>query len=574
MDEKQLLTDPLAFKPRRARFGLWHYLALAALACVAIVRFPLSLLKHSGHCHDGLVSYPGEHVGWKACGDLKGRPLECSEINVPMDQFNAENSGNKTFSIPLIRLRGKNGTQNLLLNPGGPGGSGLEFLFRRGEQLNAIVGEGFHLLSFDPRGINGSRPQALCYPDKEVRRDHSLYRGDRIIEDSPEVYAWTTNEVKACQDTMGEYGGYINTPQTAADMNSILDALGQEEMVYWGFSYGTILGQTYATLFPERSSRVIIDGVANNYDWYGNKFDVESLFDTENVLLGFFDECIKAGQNCTLSGHAKSKEELWDKVMSLVDGLESQPLSVYINNTAYGLLNRNNILNDAIFPALYKPATWYDLADRLAKLLEGNATEAFLAYSTKSDGWDMNDDGNYFVTMNDAVVGPKNWPQDRQTFLDELVPFLNQSLFGQTESVEYYTKQQWIIPKTHNYTQISVETAHPLLILSTTFDPVCPLISARSANAAFKDSQIIELKGYGHCTVSMPSTCIAGHVRNFLYNGTLPAEYTQCEVDGPYFIKPEDDGKAVALKHFDSSEEQRIHLAQVELAKDPLWPRW
>jgi len=149
-----------------------------------------------------------------------------------MDQFNPDKSGNKTFSIPIIRLRGKNATQNLLLNPGGPGGSGFEFIYRRGEQLNAIVGEGFHLVSFDPRGINSSRSVATCYPYKDVRREHSLYRGDRIIEDSPDVYAWAKNAVKAWRDTMGEYESYVNTPQTAADMNSILDAIGQDEMVY------------------------------------------------------------------------------------------------------------------------------------------------------------------------------------------------------------------------------------------------------------------------------------------------------------------------------------------------------
>jgi len=172
------------------------------------------------------------------------------------------------------------------------------------------------------------------------------------------------------------------------------------------------------------------------------------------------------------------------------------------------------------------------------------------------------------------LSGPENWSQDRQILLKELIPFLNQSIFSQTESTGYYTKQQWAIPKTHNFTQTIVETAHPLLILSTSFDPVCPLVSARSANRAFKGSQIIELKGYGHCAISMPSNCVAKHVRDFLYNGTLPANYTQCEVDGPYFIKPEDKGKAVAFKHFDDEEERRIHLAQVEIAQDPSWPRW
>ncbi len=100
-------------------------------------------------------------------------------------------------------------------------------------------------------------------------------------------------------------------------------------------------------------------------------------------------------------------------------------------------------------------------------------------------------------------------------------------------------------------------------------------MSARSANAAFEGSQIVEVKGYGHCSIAVPSTCLAKHVRDFLYDGKLPSNYTQCDVDGPYFIKPEDDkAKVAARKHFDDLEEQRIHLAQVELARDSTWPLW
>jgi pimeloyl-ACP methyl ester carboxylesterase len=106
------------------------------------------------------------------------------------------------------------------------------------------------LLGFDPRGINGSHPLATCYPTPEAYRELSRVRDRNIVEDSAELFAWAANNVRACDDTMGEHGRYLNTPQTATDMNSILDAIGQQDMYYWGFSYGTLLGQTYATLFP------------------------------------------------------------------------------------------------------------------------------------------------------------------------------------------------------------------------------------------------------------------------------------------------------------------------------------
>lgn len=552
------------------------------LALLTLIHTPWRSLLRTHDCAHrklGLLTYEGEKLTWEACGDVKGRAVECSTMTVPMDQFNATNSGDRVFTIPLIRMRGKNATQNLLLNPGGPGGSGLEFMFRRGEQLSTIVGEGFHLLSFDPRGINSSTPRALCYPDEETRQSLSRVKDKRVVEDSAEAYAFAKNLVQGCAATMGEHGLYINTPQTAADMNSILDAVGQEDMVYWGFSYGTLLGQTYAGLFPERSKRVIIDGVVNQFDWYNEFAEVESFSDSEHVFDGFLDECFKAKENCTLSTHAKSKEELFDKILGLAESIYDEPLSVYVNNTAWGTLDYFSIISHAIFPALYKPAIWYDLADRLAKLLEGNATEVFLNYGRGSP-WGINFDANYFVTMNDGKAGPKFWPKERIPALKNIIePVANSSLFTGDVIGGLYIKQHWTAPKTHSYVpKLDVRTAHPLLILSTTFDPVCPLVSARSANRAYVDSQIVEVKGYGHCSVSVTSTCVAKHVRNFLYNGTLPESYTQCEVDGPYFIKPEEEGKAsTALKEFDDPEDTRIHMAQVELARDtdwPLWSRW
>jgi pimeloyl-ACP methyl ester carboxylesterase len=258
-------------------------------------------------------------------------------------------------------------------------------------------------------------------------------------------------------------------------------------------------------------------------------------------------------------------------VFDFSEKLKQQPISVYVNNTVYGQLDWASVWYNGIFPALYKPASWYSLADNLAKLLQGNATDAWMAYGMTA-AWDMEGDGNTFVTMNDALTGPEYWPQDRQSLLDEIIHDLNTSIFAPTENSGYYSKQQWKIPRTHNFTQESgIETAHPLLILSTTYDPICPLVSAKSAYSAFKGSQLVEVLGYGHCSIAVASTCLARHVRDFLYNGTLPDEYTKCEVDGSYFIKPEEDGKVTAQREFESDEDEQIHLAQLQLARDWEW---
>jgi len=115
-------------------------------------------------------------------------------------------------------------------------GSGVGFLWRKGEYLNKVVGEGFHLLSFDPRGVNGSIPRASCYFDSAQRTQNLVTKPWDVNYEAGDLFVRAENQAKACDDTTGEHGAYINTPQTAADMNSILDAIGQKEMYYWGFS--------------------------------------------------------------------------------------------------------------------------------------------------------------------------------------------------------------------------------------------------------------------------------------------------------------------------------------------------
>lgn len=525
------------------------------------------------------LQYAGESIKWEPCGEISKHPLECSSIPVPMDHFNATNSGSHTFDIPLIRLRAHDAGhgRNILLNPGGPGGSGINFMHRKGALLNTIIGEGFHLVSFDPRGVNASRPQALCYPDEDTRRNLATGGAKTsfpdAVRDSGYTYGRADNLVQACADTTGTHGAYINTPQTAADMNSILDALGQENLTYWGFSYGTLLGQTYATLFPERVGSVIIDGVANVFDWYDSLLDEEMWTDTDRAFEGFFDECAKAGGNCSLTAFGETKEELLGVIADLGAELKEQPIAVYINETHHGLVGFDTIFYDAFFGALYKPEGWHKLADTLTKLLHGNATQAFLSYAT--DNSPSDNDAYSFILLNDGLTGPKHWPQERKPLLSTILEVLDESIFAVTEDETYYQKAKWRLPNTHNFKpKKGVKTANPLLILSTTYDPVCPLVSARVARDAFEGSRLIEVLGYGHCSVALPSACLAKHVRAFLYDGKLPDGDgdVQCEVDIPYFLPPEEKKAHIGSVAGEDDEARRILEAQIELAKADGWP--
>lgn len=115
-------------------------------------------------------------------------------------------------------------------------GSGVDFLRGRGAQLTQIVGEDFHLLSFDPRAVGRSKPRGECYTSDKARADWLSTNPWDLEYQAGEMYTRAENIARACEDMMGEQGKFINTPQTAADMNLILDAIRQEELYFWGFS--------------------------------------------------------------------------------------------------------------------------------------------------------------------------------------------------------------------------------------------------------------------------------------------------------------------------------------------------
>jgi pimeloyl-ACP methyl ester carboxylesterase len=545
----------------------------------------LSIVPNSQSCnsHARTFTYPGEKVIWHACGERSNRTLECGNVTVPMDQFNATNSGNKTFTIPLIRLRGHNATQSILFNPGGPGGSGVGAIYSIGEKLHAMIGEGFHLLSFDPRGINGSIPAASCYPEsnqeQKVRHMQPLIHQGARVADMGELVAWTSNYVKACSETMDEHGSYINTPQTAADMNSILDAVGQQDMLYYGVSYGTVLGQTYAAMFPERSRRVIIDGVVNAFQWYSELTFSESLDDNEVIFDNFLAKCVEAGpENCTLASAAADAHLIKARILDTVEDLRAEPLSVYLNSTHYGLITAEMVLNTAAFNALYRPSLWPDLADNLSQLMAGNGTAFFLKYGL-ADAPDMT--AFNFVVGNDGLSGPEYWKQGSEEMQEMLRPLWNATLMGSAQNILYFAKQQWPLARTHSFElkrpgmagQTTIKTAHPVLILSTTYDPVTPLKSARAANSAFEGSQIVEVKGFGHASIAEPSRCLVRKFREYFYEGKLPHEHTTCEVDLPYFPR-DDDRDKIKVVTAEIEDEEKAYVAQVALAKEWMGPHY
>jgi TAP-like protein len=255
------------------------------------------------------------------------------------------------------------------------------------------------------------------------------------------------------------------------------------------------------------------------------------------IFDGFIEECFLAKENCPLNT-IKNKGfetalELRNYIDDFLQKLEEEPIPVYVNSSHYGAITRRNAVMSTIFPSLYKPAvSWPSLAKNLAELLKGNATLWFNTYPDSL--WSKHiGDPTIFVMMNDNWKTGSSAPfhgikqiQNYSFSVPEYSKLL--SAHGRLLGFDFFDRAAWAFPTTHNfhphyYPEFSrVKTAHPILMLSTTYDPVCPLISAKKARDSFEGAGLLEQKSYGHGSQSMASLCTAKHVHRYFKEGVLP----------------------------------------------------
>jgi len=212
-------------------------------------------------------------------------------------------------------------------------------------------------------------------------------------------------------------------------------------------------------MFPDRVSRLIIDGVSNQDDWYNSFYDAETLTDTDKIFDAFIEECFLAGENCPLNSIKDVQFETAGKLQTYIDdflqNLEEEPIPVYVNSSHYGAITRPNVVMKTIFPSLYRPAaSWSSLANNLAALLKGNATQWFNAYP--GSPWDGIGDAYIFVTMNDNLKTGQDAPfhgikpiQNYSLSLPEYSKLL--SLHGRLLGFDFFDRAAWVSPNFIEY---------------------------------------------------------------------------------------------------------------------------
>ncbi|KAA8570852.1 hypothetical protein EYC84_000243 [Monilinia fructicola] len=320
---------------------------------------------------------PSSELAWHQCFD----EFDCARLEVPLDWLEPTNSS----KVVLAVLR-KNATSKvdykgpLFINPGGPGGSAVRTVKDRWKAIHVSVGSNHDIIGFDPRGIGATTPSAHCWNEPQEERIWKI-QGLGLVDSHPgmiyDLYARQSADSKHCEATIGDLSRFLGTVSVARDMLEILNKLGYEKLRYWGISYGTVIGGTFAAMYPDKIERLVSDGNVNYSEWY-NGTGIHYTEDTDKVMLAFFEFCHAAGpQNCAF--YSSTPAAIQRRLEDIYAKLRRYPLQVfsYTNNTvelqSLGITRPKVItyseVKNAVIYSLYQPLLFFpQLAEALASL--------------------------------------------------------------------------------------------------------------------------------------------------------------------------------------------------------------
>ena len=416
---------------------------------------------------------------------------------------------------------------SMLMNPGGPGGSGYDFVSQSAAYIvTSDVLAAYDIIGFDPRGVGLSTP-IECYDDAE--KDELLYG---TFDADYGTQAWidelTVAEqgwIDACVENTGDLLGHLDAASVARDMDVMRAVLGDEKLTYLGYSYGTYLGAVYAELFPEKVGRMVLDGAVDPLVG-----DLDALATQmagfESAYRAFLEFCFDSGE-CPFSGSVESAMQQTETLILSVDGkgMESDDgRTLDVATVGTGLINN-----------LYSESSWGSLVSMLADLKAGDPQATFDAadsYNNRYPGGFY--DGNGYdiytaVTCNEGTLGTDGvTPLEGLAVIDQRAPFL-----GFATALDDYvaldvTCSNWPYPVADMPTSYEAAGAPPIMVVGTTNDPATPYSQAVSLAGQLSSGFLVTYQGEGHTIYAHGVACVDDTVDAYFLKGTVPASDPMC----------------------------------------------
>ncbi|MFE7405474.1 alpha/beta hydrolase [Isoptericola sp. NPDC057559] len=469
---------------------------------------------------DGFEKFYGQALEWTDCKN----GLQCATAAAPLSWHDA---GAGSIELALVRnpADGKDPQGSLLVNPGGPGASGVDFVRSDAENDGSTFGkklrDAFDIVGFDPRGVQDSTP-VTCFDD--ARKDESLAKDfdpstdDGLAAMEAESRAWG----EACAEHTGDVLGQVDTQSAARDMDMLRAVLGDDQLHYLGYSYGTQLGATYAGLFPGRAGRLVLDGAIDT-TLSSDEISAGQSVGFENALRAYVADC-QAGKGCPLPG---SVDDGMQRIKALFDQAYERPLPT---SDADRPVTRT-LAFYGVALTLYNQANWPVLTQALTEAITSGTGDTLLYLADAYN--DRNADGTYSSNSSEAfrAVGCLD---DRGTTdvgemraeaaeIEKKAPTVGEFFaYGGT------TCADWPAPLAKKEFDVHAKGAAPIVVIGTTNDPATPYAWAEGLAKTLDSGVLVTYEGEGHTAYSPSRPCVADVVESYLVDGDVPKDGTTC----------------------------------------------
>jgi len=470
--------------------------------------------------HDAAPPHAVRKLTWHAC-DVT---FQCSKLVVPVSYADPAD-GTLTLAVVEAPATGDPKTaRDLVMNPGGPGASGVQFLEGSVSGFPAPLRQQFNLVSFDPRGIGGSDP-VECASPPVLRR----WIGLDPDPTTPAEITGTIADVKAfdaacARSVARDVLANLSTAVTARDMDGLRAALGEAKLDYLGFSYGTYLGALYAQAFPGHVGNMVLDGAVDPaLSEVATEQQQAASFAVD--LHDFFAWC-PTNATCVRElpdGAAAT----YDEVMGSLEA--GHTLAAHLSTVLGGEQQAGyGVVLTGVVSSLYSTNYWPYLAEGLAAAAgsQDGTVLTELAYSYA--GFNANGTVQNLVSANLAIAC-----LDRPSPSVSSYPSLARRLattapdFGSTEAWGTLPCNYWPVPPTGKAAPIHLSERIPILVVGSTHDPATPYAWAKALTGQLEGAELLTRDGDGH-TGYFSSTCVQNSVDRYLSTGVRPPPGTVC----------------------------------------------
>lgn len=464
---------------------------------------------------DDLLPYYGQTLTWSDCGT----GFDCTDVTAPLDW---ENPGEGEITLSVVRHQATGTAQgSLLTNPGGPGASGVELIR---DSLDFAVGaaliENYDVIGFDPRGV-GESTAVTCF-DAAGMDDYlySIPAGKRgSAEWEAELLDAHKEFADACEANSGGILPYVTTINAARDMDLIRAVLGDKQLNYLGYSYGTFLGATYADLYPDKAGRLVLDG-AIDPAVSGLDVGATQALGFESALRAYMQDCLDSGE-CPFTG---TVDEAMADLGALLASVDAAPLE----NGDGRMLGADSLMT-GIIAALYSADSWQYLTQALDEALQGDPTTAFFL----ADFYNGRENGTYLDNSSEAfrAYNCMDYPVEDDPAAEAATE--KKIADGAPTIAPYWNGPDscsvWPYPPTGTRDEINAEGAGPILVVGTTNDPATPYEWSESLAQQLEEGVLITRVGEGHTGYNKGNSCVDSTVEAFLLDDVVPESDVRCE---------------------------------------------